>query len=487
MATPTIVQHVVGPPQDSVPSSGATATFTLGLANPSTSGNFLLLILIGNNGQTISSVTDNKSQTWTAGSSITTGTNLNGFIYYFPNTAAGVTTLTITWNASGPTFTQYAVSEWFNIAASSPIRLTWTNEGTTATTSWAAGSATQTPTSGDLIYQAAYSGSQPYNSSTVFTAGSGFNLEAADLTGGFVAQSQISNGTAINPTVTAGRSVAYESFAVALIPAAQGSQNSNAFRVARIQAMNPDAAFNTPLTYQFPCDGNLQALLMTGITEATSATSSGNAFTQTPSSPQSNGVGGAVATFYSSNASSPGRTNNGTVTWAANPTSGRLLWFVDIVGSGVFDTDVGTTGNQTVAGNLTDHSLTPSGTDVIIDIFNHNSGSDTGITSPTGGTFVPPYLGQDGTSGSDWAQDSGLVSVISSSAVTFTYTRSATAAGLWSAIAIAFKPSGASPFVPPPDFVNPLPFSRAQVIDVANMRALYYPISPPILMGQNLL
>jgi hypothetical protein len=441
VATPTLVQHIASPCTDSM--TATNTTLTVPLITPSVAGNLLMLVIFTTSGslQIINSVTDDQSQTWSKDVTFETGTNANGYVFTMPNTAAGVTKLTVNFSRSDDTNITYTLSEWFNVAATTPIRLSWTHEGTAASTSWASGSS-QTPTSGDLIYQCAAVPGGGYNTTSVFTAAASFSLECADLTdAGIVAQSMISAGAAVNPTITAGLSSTYLSFAVALKSAAQGADNASAFRIKRAQWINTLLAQST-YKYQLPTDGNLQVLVESNISvTVTSVTSSSAAYAHTTHSPQSNSSI-FLSHLYSAN-STPSRTNNGTITLSGTPPTGSGAGvLLDIIGANTapFDTDAGDVGTQSVAGNLTTHTVTPAGAgELLIDYIDHDSGNETGVTDAAM-TFVEPlYNTQDGTAGAHWTFDSGIAWKNTGSAATFTYTRSASAANNWAAIAAAYK------------------------------------------------
>lgn len=117
----------------------AQSTTLSATISSSTAGN-LLAVAFGLKGTspTITSVTDNKSQTWTAGVVNSGSTNVSG-VYYFLNTAAGVTTVTIT---TGQTDTiEMYVWEFSGVATASAI------DGTGATSN---GSSTA-PTTGGAV------------------------------------------------------------------------------------------------------------------------------------------------------------------------------------------------------------------------------------------------------------------------------------------------------------------------------------------------
>jgi hypothetical protein len=475
MATPTIVQHVaVSNMQGDM---GSHTPLTIQLLWPSQAGNFLMLHLYTNNtaGMDVSSVTDDKSQTWTRTSGTTTNSQLNQFIYTFKNTVSGVRTVTINFtNPSG--FCSYTLSEWFNVDQTTPIGAgkAISTEVTTGSTTWATGAFGTNPTAGDAIYQTGQAGAFPYNDQTGFTAGSNggtYVLEAAEMCGGLVAQvCTNATGGSTNPTLTAGTSSVYNTMAVALTSASAGADNPNGFRVKRAMMMSLSPETTATPKYQFPCEGNLQVLCSSAGNASTctlsSVTSSSASYAHINNSPLTGTFVGSFAMMYAKGFS-PSRTNNGTITLTSVPdisTKGVVVWFLDVIGadptspldtSTVTSAGTGTvgsnTGNQTVAGNLAPFTLQPSGgTELAINYLDHDSGSDTGVTGSTY-NFVEPYNGQNGGAGETWTMDSGLALALISANATVTYTRSATAAGQWGSLGALFKaPAGG--FAPDEDY-----------------------------------
>lgn len=99
------------------------------------------------------SVTDNQSGTWTVyQTQVTTGsTAANAFVAVCNNiTMPNAGQLTITLTPSVPVFYVWSMSEWSNVATSSPLRVTATNQATTSTSSLAV-TTDATPQVGDLI------------------------------------------------------------------------------------------------------------------------------------------------------------------------------------------------------------------------------------------------------------------------------------------------------------------------------------------------
>lgn len=450
VGTPTLVQ-MVSAPMDTIAGSGTT--FTLSLLEGSQAGNCLTLMIWINSGNTITSVADDQSQSWTAEHSFTTGTNNNAYIFSKKNTAAGVKKITVTLPsgelAGGP-FLIFNLAEWSNVDQTTPIANAGHNEVTSSTTSWAHSSIS--PTSGNLIVHGAVQTLGSFaDVSTVFSAGASFSLEAADMFDGFCVQSRVAPGGAVTPTITSGASTPYVSLAFALIAADAGAANPNAFWVKRASGQNTKTGGSTGTThtFQFPQDGNLlvcassilSAVVSLAITGFTDVTDGGSNH-----SPVTNGGGGIVAQLHKDNVT-PSRTYSATATFGADMSGGCTMWFLDFVGAAAAPLDTAcvrqATGNQTVAGNLTTHTVTPTGTAIIVDYLDHDAGSETDVTDSTI-AFVMPYAGQDGAAGGNWTMDSALAIKRASAGVTFTYTRSATAAGLWECISGGYTAAAAA-------------------------------------------
>jgi hypothetical protein len=457
LPTPTIVQHVASPNSATVAGSGTS--FTLSFPHGTTNGNVLLLHDYRNSGGfTDSSVADDKGQNWTLSTS-TLGTNANGYVWFFAGSTAGAKQVTVTVAAgtNSGDFHAYSLSEWFNVSTSAPIRGNSINEGVAASTDWTAGSIS--PLTSNLVYQSAVCTAWPLESTTVYTAqtsagGPSYQLECADLMDGYVAQSAVSASTTHTPTIHSGKSATWLSLATELNAASAGSDSTSPFRVKRAQGSNFKFLNVAAPAIQFPCDGNLIVTGISNVTAAgiTSVTLGSTSLTHINNSPVTNGVGGTVAFMYTTGNFTPARTTNGVWTWTSVPAGGATAWFMDVVGaatSGALDAStvtssgVGTvgsnTGNQGAAGNLSVFQFNPSsGTELAINYLDHNSGSETGMAD-TSIAMIEPYAGQDGAAGGDWTMDSGLAIKLINVATSFTYTRSATAAGNWETLGALFK------------------------------------------------
>src|SRR6266704_3468180 len=118
MATPTLVQHKY---LSSTQENGNT--FKITLPNPSLGGsatqgdssnNLLVLSFTADAGAAISSITDDKSNTWTAGPTANS-TFANTKLYYAAGAAQGTTVITIVFTATQGQF-HAEVTEYYNVA-----------------------------------------------------------------------------------------------------------------------------------------------------------------------------------------------------------------------------------------------------------------------------------------------------------------------------------------------------------------------------------
>lgn len=127
--------------------SGTTIVLTFGTAT--TSGELIVLhMVVGEDGAIPSSVLDNQAQSYTSIYSTNVGTHWRTSLYYFPNSAAGVTTVTIT--PSGLDGVGAAIAQHYpGIASTSTLD----QNGGTPTSSvspWSSGTTSTQSQSGNL-------------------------------------------------------------------------------------------------------------------------------------------------------------------------------------------------------------------------------------------------------------------------------------------------------------------------------------------------
>src|SRR2546422_852549 len=118
MATPTLIQQVRQTASNDWQGAAPTFPLKLQLPNLSTAGNCLILGFTRDvtAGVTVT-VTDDKSNTWTAGPDVA-DTNQHCSIFYSLNIASGTRVITVTFTGGTPGFVQGNLSEFSNIATS---------------------------------------------------------------------------------------------------------------------------------------------------------------------------------------------------------------------------------------------------------------------------------------------------------------------------------------------------------------------------------
>lgn len=168
-------------------SSGAVNSFAVTLPNSSTAGN-CLIAAISVDTQTVSSVTDNKGQTWTQAAALSLPTSGHIYMYYVPNSLAGVTTITVTLGVLTTSAMCVVAAEYFGVNSATPLDQTSTNSQTTNVTAVTSGSTATTSQAIELLFgmhytrQAASDAMTPGTGWTSITAtgGNGDQMYAQD-------------------------------------------------------------------------------------------------------------------------------------------------------------------------------------------------------------------------------------------------------------------------------------------------------------------
>src|SRR5215471_9053297 len=263
--TPTLVQSVLtGIEQNPI------TTLHARFPQVTLSGNAVILGVRYNSAGTITSVSDDAGNTWTAGPQVTASASPYGTTirtYYVTNALpltrvdvaiSGLTTAT-------SAITQATLSEWYNVALSGAIDGTGTSASSRTT------SAVSTTGTNDLVWHWAvdvsdfqYDNGIMFNGTSI-TAGSGFTLQSADLQTGRGVQYQVkSTAGSITPTSSASGSSTWASVAFALKSAATGTAPPASMRIVHVQhGMVAWPDHTTPLPLQFPSSGNLLVGLWT--------------------------------------------------------------------------------------------------------------------------------------------------------------------------------------------------------------------------------
>jgi hypothetical protein len=277
--------------------------------------------------------------------------------YVATNVTGGTQSLTVTFDTTLYDC-HFEVSSFYNVAASSAID---GESGSSVSGSSISAGPITTTAPGDLIYQYGHSVQTPDTGSDVtrFSPGSGFSLLSADVFIGTVAQYSVqSSAGQINPTLTiAGGAEAFNTIAIALKPASQGTPPPPGIRVQRIQHV----WYNRNTPEQFPCSGNLLALMSAFATSNANLTrvtdSMGNTWAETDTSYSLN-----PQCFYAPNALS---SNDFSFSVGGAPSSATGVSFVayDITGASEspYDTQIQSSNTDaTFAGTFTQGVITPS-------------------------------------------------------------------------------------------------------------------------------
>jgi len=274
-ATPTLVQHVsssANPAGKGIPGNA----FKFTLPNAVGAGNCLILgISYAASASRTVSVTDSNGNAWPSSPAVTvTGGQVASSVYVLPNANVGVTTVTVTFDASLLPF-QYTISEFYNVATVSPVNGTSrsaTTSGSSAGGTVASGSFTpgnNDAAGGNLIWTYVFDNANPGsgNAVTTFAPGAGFTLLDADIAWGSDANAHHASeyfvqtaATAINPgmavTMTPGGDP-FNAVSVALKAAPAGTPPGPGIRIIRVSHCTREAGFPAAWKHQFPTSGNL--------------------------------------------------------------------------------------------------------------------------------------------------------------------------------------------------------------------------------------
>lgn len=441
--TPTLVNNVSG--NNTLASTLTTKTWNQGCANgtycthladASLSGNFIAVrVLYKDSPATTITVTDDKSggsSTYTAGP--TAHDTTNGYwmaIFYTANSVSGIVNIFVA-SSAAVGHVSVAASQWYNVATASPIDTSAGAAGSNGATTMTSGSITP-GTSGDLLLYWACRTQTP--TGTSFTAGTGqsnitwslLNGEA-DVIDGCMAQSGIYSSTsAINPQATTAAGSNYVAATMAIKAASAGTAPTGMYILA-IGHTQIAVGVGTTTTTQFPCSGNLVAIMSGGggdrsITAVSSTPSNTWAATGAKNSDGNN----STRAWYAANASCSGALTL-TLTWD-NSTGDSTLVIYDIAGAAAspFRKRIAQTGSITPAGPFTMFTSSEPGTNTGIalgmDIHNLNTGF--AMTAPSGAVFdAISYGGQslDGPSDGDQNNDWGHAYITSTASFNWTWT-----------------------------------------------------------------
>jgi hypothetical protein len=400
-------------------------------------------------------VTDDKGDKYTIAETYLDGTDgvSIGIAAAF-NVAAEARVLSLCFSSDPGGSVQPMASEFDNV-----IGIDGPGTGNHGTgTSVTAGGTTPT-TSGDLVYQVAVSLSRNQTSFTEGTQGNiTWNLLSADLMDGWAGQYGVYNSTsAVNPALTMGTSQKWASGAILLKTGTSGGVPSGMRIVHLIHEnipVNTSAGgtgnpFANPTLLQFPSSGNLLVAMIGGgiACTVTSITDTNeNTWTQAGANQIQAEGNDTVEAYYAGNATSG---NLGlTVNWSATD-GDQTIFLYDVTGaaSSPLDTSAGSSGSQSVAGNLTmPFTITPAEANEIIFeevIWDNNTGS--GLVGQGQFFDTNTFDGESASGPEPVDQNNGWGHAITTSTapvgITWETMYSGLQTGNWAGMAAAFKPA----------------------------------------------
>lgn len=458
-ATPSVIQYVHG-------SNTLGQQFTTGGAYKITfpqatqAGNAIVGVFTYSNGSSLAmTMTTDTSDTCSTVFNTQNGTASQGILFFYcGGIAGGAKAISINNSVGSPFQSGGSIYEVKNLASASAFDGGLLGEGTSG--SPASGSFT---TGGDGDWILSYVTRTTPNSATAWTAGSGFALTAADLDDGVAEQTKIqSSAGAINPgfTMTPGGSGTdiWVSAAAAFKPGPGGAYPAASLYITSVQHYSWPSLSNGSHTKQFsPVTGSgrlLVGAISSGGTPLSSVSDShSNTWAKCGTTQGGTNVNPTSEIWYAANATtSPDMTFTFTVPTSSDNNATFYLYDVtgaatsSVCGSG----PQGSTGTQSVAGNLTaPPSLTPDATGSIIIVQeNHFFNTAVSITNTNCIFGAITYHGEslDGPQNVD--QNQGLANCVSpsTSAMSFVWTFSSGAEALstWAASAAEFKAAPAS-------------------------------------------
>jgi hypothetical protein len=431
----------------------------LWLPNPSLAGNGLVLGIQSDalaSGYTIS---DDKTNTWSAGPSILAGQRQQ--LFFLLNATTGTRHISIAFTGTNaPGFVSAFVAEFCGLA-SSGSSTNAAGASAQAAGSVAAGSFTPAST-GDLIIQWAQDETAaPSNGITGFTKGTGFTKLAFDRQDGSIAQYRTAPGGAINPTLAVtGTTDQFQTVAMSL-PA--NSANGTTKPTSMVVVGVHDFSFaptnsSTSLVVDVPCVGNLTVVSTimfssTGNAPVIGSETDSRSATYTERGSNVQGVAlDPVQIFDAVSTANEDTAITLHLNFAQNGGSSCVVWDIANAPSAPYDTFADLTGNQTSAGNLAMGSLAPTtNLGILVGVVSINSHTVSGIVAPP--LYASVSMPNEDGGSNPLHQDNGWAHVYNSdtSAQSFTWTIQHNTAGVgtWGGKIVAYK---GAPDVPwPPD------------------------------------
>ncbi len=445
--TPTLVQNKAGPSA----SSTGIPNYIIWLCNGTQAGNLLVVAgQYGVNALITVSVADDGGNAWTVNKSGTVGdANQTVFIASAPNVVANTRKITITYTGANATFAQARAGEFNNVATTAPVDVS--TSATATSTTPAAGSVTPT-VSGDLFVMLAEQDST--GAVTSWAAGSQPNITWA------LAQNDVGFGSSINqmvqwgvynstaafnPSATMSPSGQWNAVAVGFKAASAGSGQPAGVYVTgdvhhNLVSMASGKALGTPLSGTT----TVMTIITVGGQNVTAvADSNSNIWTKIGQQPVPPDVDGGAQIWYAKNAT---LTANMTVTLTTNVTltsADTVFYGIKGLSTDPLDTSYGTSGfasasgNQTVGGNLSTVTGTPSTANgILISAVSITSNTLTGLV--TGNADMVYSTSEAAANSLDENNGKGHFYNPDTSSFTFTWTENA-AVGSWGGGATAFK------------------------------------------------
>lgn len=418
-------------------------------------GNTIVAFATFTPGDTVT-FTDDKSNTYFLGATRADATNgQNVSMFYASNVAASShPQLRLTRSASEAFATGFAM-ECTNVATAAAIDVTTGNNAASNTIT--AGSATPLVT-GDLVVQAYWNDYTLTPVTGITTSNQTnipWNLMIADRVQNIGGQWGVYASTsALNPTMaqTSG-TTGFNSVAIFLKGASAGTAfptygagKSPVITAAKTFWSATSATYDTlPRTEQFPCAATNNSMVVewlggTGETLTSVSDSASNTWTQTAAAVCFGGGGGCAHAYYTQNATiSPSQTI--TINGSATTASAKFYCISGGSTTAFFDKNASASGNQASAGNLNAVSITPSTSNGLV--LGTISVALTTITGTTGSNqyFTGCFWSLQTGTGGGCDQNNGWTYYQNpnTTAVNFTWTDGAAAAGDWVGWADAFE------------------------------------------------
>jgi hypothetical protein len=361
----------------------------------SLTGNLITVRITAPHGSTVSSITDNLSQSYSLATSVDSGSG--GWItalYYKAGTAAGVTQITVNYSASVADW-HGAVMEYSNVATSSPVDATCSNHSTTISCSLT------TTAPNDLVVSTmiGLGSTIEWNRLSTITPGGGLFFDAAD-TQCSDADSELIQVTAgsVTPSFTVtGSSQAFNILGVAFKAATAGTQPTGMYILHEQHTQSTSSGPATLNTY-FVSSGNLLV----------ASYDLGNTFTDAsidtcnPSNTWVKKTEGALFPEFFYIPSTGNFSTNLSCTLHLPGLGGNgILVIYDVVGASASPFDVLSSGQSQGNGGFVTGSVTPTkGPGIIFAAANDGTGPVTqaGVSGTAGALFDnTPYTGETDT------------------------------------------------------------------------------------------